>query len=740
MPEVLLQLERKIASHANTSTTSWPVPKDMVFVDSDRQSALRQEASQLESLVTQNRSQSHDSLDADRAEHELNSGPNMLNDDSLKENLEDVVGSPQTWDSCLLMTDDVDMDDNVSQDESGWVASDFGLDLRDLDPAILTAKQCAEKEILLKRDAEVAAQPCQSNLEGDLDPKLEGSHEQSIQQFDITKLSRPQQHELMAGRELSCDTSQIGSSPWPSSQLNLQADRPDPIADLSQISDVFSDLPDFDELMENVQDENSRQQVKSASVSDTRFVSDEELPPDSNPWLAAVRAGTNVTASGSNTPTSSAATNPPAPRRTRPRKSEPIVLIDTPARSKQRPRVSDSMFVSDDETDQIPPSSNPHLAAAIRRMAGRETASNTPKSSASTTRTSTPKLPPHLAPVRRAAHRRSLDPSSQLPTAEEKEILDQTEYPVVDIINVKIVNGERKYLIKWEPIHGRMFMDTWEPAENANAMAVRDWELIKKNRESGRRKQSKGSYKDVARMSTRLVEQPTRAQQPHEPSPELGEEDTSMFFVDSSGDKALGARLVPTPRARSSSPASLSDQVSFHTRSSMNTRDDQLMPKADSTAERFSRPTARYAAQRIGVHAVPPKRVAKSALKPAADSSTIAPIQPMQSMAFAAETTEKEAKKALRRIKLAKNEAKRKRKREEMLAQMSQAEREACEHTKALGEQNRKGRNRTRAHNKLQKEKSQQIRAEKAEKERRWQVELKQMRETHAGPSNASSS
>ncbi|KAG9687809.1 hypothetical protein KCU95_g10819, partial [Aureobasidium melanogenum] len=392
-------------------------------------------------------------------------------------------------------------------------------------------------------------------------------------------------------------------------------------------SSVFSDLPDFDDLMQDVPDEEnsskhqmvSQQQIHPASlqypVPDTDFVSDDdELPPDSNPWLAAVRARASATSSISNTPTSSAPTESQAPRRTGSRKSEPIVLIDTAARSSQRSRISDSMFVSDDEFDDRPPSSNPHLAAAIRRMAGN--ASNTPTSSASTSRTSTPKLPPHLAPVRRAAHRKSLDPSSQIPTAEEREILDQTEYPVDDIINEKTVNGEKKYLIKWKPIHGREFMDTWEPAENANALAVRDWELTKMKKAQWRKKATKKAVEATPR-------------QPREPSPILGEEDTSMFFVDTAGDKSVGARFVPTPRACWSSPESLSmDQDSCCNHSNIIARDDQIVPNAEppsgSTPERSSRSTTRYAAQPFQIVAVSSEPVPNPVLSASQPSAHIA--------------------------------------------------------------------------------------------------------------------
>ncbi|KAH0223382.1 hypothetical protein KCU86_g100, partial [Aureobasidium melanogenum] len=269
MPEVLLQLERRLASHTSTSKTSWPVPKDMVSVDSDRQLALRHEISQLESLVERNQIRSHDSLDVDVIEHGLNSGldaPKHVAPRDDSEDLEDDVGSPQHWDAHVSMTDDANMDGSINQDR--WVAADFELDLRGLDPEILTAEEVAAREKLLKRDAEAAAGFCQSSHDQTngtepldvlrderMEPMNHGPDEQHYQtepQPDFTSLSRRQRYERIAGRELSCDTSQMDSSPWSPSQPDLAAD---------QSLTFLSDLPDFDELMQDVPDEaNSSQQ------------------------------------------------------------------------------------------------------------------------------------------------------------------------------------------------------------------------------------------------------------------------------------------------------------------------------------------------------------------------------------------------------------------------------------------------------------------------------------------------
>ncbi|KAH0339594.1 hypothetical protein KCU81_g7169, partial [Aureobasidium melanogenum] len=721
LPAVLLQLERRLASHTETNTIDWPAPEEMVSVDSERRLALRQQISELESYVEQNQNQFHDSLDVDTIEHELDSGSKAPTHITPHDNLEDPENneeSRQHWNADVLTTDDVNMDDNTddSIDQDEWVASDFVLDLREVDPVILSAKDKARRDSPLRKDAEAEAaarssQPSyvqtQDVLTGSShSPLSEEQHDQPKQHLDPTNFSRRQRYELMAGRELSCDTSQMNSSPWSSSQPDLQTNGPEPVADQT----LLSDLPDFDELMEDVPDEESPSQQQMASqrqihpaalqhpIDDTIFVSDdEELPPDSNPWLAAVRARTSTTSSVSNTPIPSPPTKSQAPRRTGSRKSEPIVLIDSTARSSQRSRISDSMFVSDDEFDERPASSNPHLAAAMRRMAGRASQTNTPTSSASTSRTSTPKLPPHLAPVRRAAHRKSLDPSSQIPTAEEREILDQTEYPVVDIINEKTVSGEKKYLIKWKPIHGREFMDTWEPAENANALAVRDWERMKKRKAHMKKKFTK-----------KVVE--ASSQHQREPSPELGEEDTTMFFVETNGNKS--ARFVPTPRVISSSPASLStDQVLSHDRSNMINRDDQIASNAKPTSgpatERLLRPTIRYAAQPIQIVAVSPEPVPNPTSRPSAHIAVASePILTHASEAAPGSAQKgvgnywgkgKHPTQAQQRARMREKRAERRAAKAETLANVTDEQRAADARSKAMHKKSKKERRRTRA-------------------------------------------
>lgn len=519
---------------------------------------------------------------------------------------------------------------------------------------------------------------------------------------------------------------------------NADMDMESPSAvDMTRSPDIFSDLPDFYELMDNVQDDDSRQQMVPAPVSDTEFISEDELPPDSNPWLASIRARASAAASVSNTPTSSApiasgdaprelsqckSSNHMFSRRSGARKSEPIVLIDTPPRSSQRTRISDSIFVSDDESDDIPPSSNPHLAAAIRRMASN--ASNTPTSSASTSKTSTPKLPPHLAPVRKAAHRKSLDPSSQIPTEEERQMLDQEEYPVVDIIKEKLVNGEKKYLIKWQPIHGREFMDTWEPAENANALAVRDWELIKKKRKQERRKQSKKLTINGAPVSTSSMKK-LAVQKIREPSPELGE-DTRIFFVDTAGDRSINARFVPIPRSRSSSSASLSstDQVSSENCSNMIARVDHIerdhqlhdhltlntVPLSELMPGYSSRPASRYAAQPCNIVAVSPEQVSNPTLTASGRSTQIAvpprPI-PTQKQEPACESTPKTVgnywekgkhpTQVQQRARMREKRQERRAAKAERLVNMTEKQRAEFEHSKAMNKKAKKERKRTKA-------------------------------------------
>jgi hypothetical protein len=327
-------------------------------------------------------------------------------------------------------------------------------------------------------------------------------------------------------------------------------------SDFSIVDEIMQDVQDVQQIHDGFDERHTAATVPGASqaaaifprptrfpIPDSFVMSDDEPEPDSNPFLAAhhARTAASAAASASNAPTSSALTvsSSRAPvevssgiaRPASPRESEPVVLISSPARSlteqlfltgqppsqRQSSCIDDSIFISDDDSeDELPPSSNPHLAALIRAKASASTStpasapasavtpasgSNTPTSSASTNRSARPKLPPHLARVRRAAHRTSLDPSSQLATPEEMRVLDQEEYPLIDIIDEKIVDGEKKYLIKWKPIHGRRFLDTWEPAENANAASVEDWETEKMRRGKGKEptKSKKARGKERAR-------------------------------------------------------------------------------------------------------------------------------------------------------------------------------------------------------------------------------------------------
>ncbi|KAI5250805.1 hypothetical protein E4T42_04749 [Aureobasidium subglaciale] len=209
-------------------------------------------------------------------------------------------------------------------------------------------------------------------------------------------------------------------------------------------------------------------------------------------------------------PTTTPPTSQALPR-TRSRRSEPIVLISTPA----RPIILDSDFVSEDEDNGPPASSHPQLAAVLQESSARALNINTPGSSASAIRTPKPKLPPHLAPTRIAAHRRSLDPSFQIPSPEEKEKLSQEEYPLVDIIDEKLIDGVKKYLIKWKPISGRQFANTWEPAENANAAAVEDWHRRLANRaENAREQRNKQARKIAKETDTAPVLEPSMQPDP----------------------------------------------------------------------------------------------------------------------------------------------------------------------------------------------------------------------------------
>ncbi|KAI5199430.1 hypothetical protein E4T39_06254 [Aureobasidium subglaciale] len=197
--------------------------------------------------------------------------------------------------------------------------------------------------------------------------------------------------------------------------------------------------------------------------------------------------------------------------RVRSRRSEPIVLISTPV----PPTILDTDFVSEHEDDGPPASSHPQLAALLQKSSARASNSNTPTSSASAVRTPKPKLPPHLAPTRIAAHRRSLDPSSQIPSPEEKEKSSQEEYPLVDIIDERRIGGVKKYLIKWKPITGRTFANTWEPVENANAAAVEDWHRkLANRRENARKQRNKHARRIVEETGTEPILEPA-------PAPEL---------------------------------------------------------------------------------------------------------------------------------------------------------------------------------------------------------------------------
>ncbi|THY25714.1 hypothetical protein D6D01_04966 [Aureobasidium pullulans] len=209
-------------------------------------------------------------------------------------------------------------------------------------------------------------------------------------------------------------------------------------------------------------------------------------------------------------PTSSQATV-----RARSRKSEPIVLISS-QRSSIFPSaiMQDADFITDDEDDEMYTSIHPMLAVACQGSAAQTLSSSTLASSASASRTPKLKLPPHLAPSRRAAHRKSLDPSSAIPTAEERLEHSQEEYPLIDIVDEKVIGGVLKYRIKWKPINGRAFEDTWEPAENANEEAVRDWELIKERLKEAKAKRTKRKRSSVVaadpdlEMVTEPVSQP----------------------------------------------------------------------------------------------------------------------------------------------------------------------------------------------------------------------------------------
>ena len=483
-------------------------------------------------------------------------------------------------------------------------------------------------------------------------------------------------------------------------------------------------------------------------IHDSFVISDDEPEPDSNPYLTAYRAKklASASASTSNTPASSApvvclsnvtrravphASTPDTSassasivcptdvtRRAAPRKSEPVVLISSPARpgstqpppasvlQRQSSRISDSMFISDDSDDDIPPSSNPHLAALIRAKASASAPASapasglsTPTSSASTSRSTRTKLPPHLARVRRAAHRQSLDPSSQVPTPEEKQLLDQEEYPLIDIIDEKTENGEKKYLIKWKPIHGRKFMNTWEPAENANAASVEDWELqktrrdkrmgkgkVKKNRRGTGRERRGKSVREAAAApaSQRLL---TQRQLAPSSSSSSSPADSPMFVVDTVGDTSLasrGTRFVSFLCTPSSSPAdSSTDQVSSRTRSKVVTRDEPLDTPAetipDLTPEPAFNESSGYAIQPFYINAVSP-----------------AP-QPVPASSSGPNNSEKYKTPAQQKARMREKRAIRRAEKAEKLANMTEKQRAEHEHSKMMHKKAKRERKRTKA-------------------------------------------
>jgi hypothetical protein len=193
---------------------------------------------------------------------------------------------------------------------------------------------------------------------------------------------------------------------------------------------------------------------------------------------------------------------------------------------------------------------------------------------------------------------------------------------LIDIVDEKIIDGEKKYLIKWKPINGRRFLDTWEPAENANAASVEDWETEKARRDKGKdqRKAKKSRKSSGVEQREKQVESVTKrpatqspGQQP--PAPSSPPQDTPMFFADTAGDESLasrGDRFVPALHTLSSSPASssASDQVSSRTRSRLSVGDDSLVTFTESatqlTPEPASESAPRYAARPFSINAVSP--------------------------------------------------------------------------------------------------------------------------------------
>jgi hypothetical protein len=507
----------------------------------------------------------------------------------------------------------------------------------------------------------------------------------------------------------------------------------------------------FDEVMRDIENDSGAPYITSItpavaqiarraisdrySIPDNFVMSDDGPKPDSNPFLAAHRAkvaasGTGAAApaavstsstpaviSKSDTPASSTPVVPLSESTclAKPLQSEPIVLMSSPTRSlteqlftgrstsqRQSSRVDDSIFISDDDSDddsddELPPSSNPHLATLIQARATvpastPASGSNTPTSIASSNRAAKVKLPPHLARVRRAAHRTSLDPSSQLATPEEMRLLDQEEYPLIDIIDEKIVDGEKKYLIKWKPIHGRRFLDTWEPAENANAASVEDWETEKARREKEKAptKSKKARAKEKER-GQRPVEKIAA-----EPASQNSlEEDTRMSFANTASDESLisrGARSVSASLTSSSS-----DQVSSRTRSRLNIGDESFITSSESTTrltpESASDPPPRYAAQPFSINAVSPEPMANTALEPlpntAAEAAPASSTRVDKSNKYKTQKQQKARMREKREIRRAEKA--------ERLANMTEEKRAELEHSKKMQKMSKRKRKETKA-------------------------------------------
>jgi hypothetical protein len=481
----------------------------------------------------------------------------------------------------------------------------------------------------------------------------------------------------------------------------------------------FTPDPDVSRIADHTRSRESSPAVLAPTPSQPRILdsfvmSDDEPEPEFNPFLAAHRAKMLAPASPLASTSDTIASTAPAvslsqaARLAKPRKSEPIVLISSPVRSStnQCPvedsgsrlassRISDSMFISDDDSDNnLPPNSNTHLAALIRARASTSASAsgaNTPTSSASSSRSAKPKLPPHLAPIRRAAHRHSLDPSSQVPTTEEKQVLDQEEYPLIDIIDEKTVEGEKKYLIKWKPIHGRRFLDTWEPAENANAASVEDWEIEKAKREKGKeqRKVKKSRKSSGVEQREKQVESVTKKPATQPPAPSSPPQDTPMFFADTAGDESLasrGDRFVPALHTPSSSPASssASDQVSSRTRSRLSVEDDSLVTITESVTQLTPKPASesapRYAAQPFSINAVSPQ-----------------PIPTTSTSSTKVDNSNKYKTQGQQKARMREKRAIGRAEKEEKLANMSEAKRAKLEHSTKMHKKSKKERKETKA-------------------------------------------